>query len=101
MMDFVLTNRDVQLRKGVAMSNEKDQYEPVPKWLWMSVGVLMLTFIGGVGSLATWTLVTVVSHSTTLEGHNIRLSQVETSLQQININQEKILQKLDDLRKGP
>lgn len=69
----------------------------IPRWLWAGIGILILAVVGGLGSLATWTLMAVVDGKTADQVHDIRIMQLETQYHEIRQSQDIMISKLNGI----
>lgn len=81
-------------RRTSAMPLKSEDSTVIPRWLWAGIGILLLATIGGLGSLATWTLINVVNGATADQVHDVRLSQLETQYSDIRQAQGDMMTKL-------
>ena len=84
-----------QFAQGRAMIDSDSTV--IPRWLWAGIGILILAVVGGLGSLATWTLMAVVDGKTADQVHDIRIMQLETQYHEIRQSQDIMISKLNGI----
>jgi hypothetical protein len=82
-------------KKGTREMGQSSEVEMIPRWLWATVGVVLLVAMGGVGSISTWVILTTVNHQVRLGEHAVRIDRQDRDIGEVSKTIDTMNTKID------